>query len=70
MAAIVASKVKRLRVMREAKAGSENAESETPQLHHRAPNRSKQMSREEYLEHQKKIRYYQQVKIIVKLLLR
>ena len=65
MAAIVASKVKRLRVSREAKLAAEaSGAPESPQLYHRngAKNRTKQLTKEEFLEQQKKIRYYQQVK--------
>jgi hypothetical protein len=69
MAAIVANKVKRLRNSREAKTASELSGLETPQLYHRngAANRTKQISHEEFLQQQQKIRYYQQVNQQVKL---
>ena len=66
MAAIVANKVKRQRVNREAKFAAESAgiplENEQ-QLHQRnaAAARSKQLSQEEFLQQQQKILYYQQV---------
>ena len=67
MAAIVANKVKRQRVSRDAKTAAEaglaaGASLENLQLHQRnAAARSKQLSQEEFLQQQQKILYYQQV---------
>ena len=67
MAAIVANKVKRQRVIRDAKTAAEaglaaGASLENQQLHQRnAAARSKQLSQEEFLQQQQKILYYQQV---------
>jgi hypothetical protein len=63
MAAIVANKVKRQRVIRDAKTAAESSAGlENQQLHQRnAAVRSKQLSQEEFLQQQQKILYYQQV---------
>ncbi len=65
MAAIVANKVKRERANRQIKSASDvsGSGSEPPQLYHRnsAANRSKQLSKEEFLQQQQKIMYYKQV---------
>ncbi len=63
MAAIVANKVKRERANRQTKSATEFSGSEPPQLYHRnsAANRSKQLSKEEFLQQQQKILYYKQV---------
>ena len=63
MAAIVANKVKRERANRQTKSASEQSGSDQPQLYHRnsAANRSKQLSKEEFMQQQQKIMYYKQV---------